>query len=174
MTVQVHAAGARRARWRVSLLRSAVAWAAIAFLVWFLWPVPIGGKTSMVLVVGNSMEPTFSAGDLVLARAGQPEVGDVIVYEPPGFDGALVVHRVTGGDASGWEVRGDNNDFTDPFTPTGSEVVGVVRVHIPYLGAILHWLASPTLWLGMILAAVVMAVWPDSTRVQEIPAERAS
>ena len=64
------------------------------------------------------MEPTYYTGDLVVARCGEPQVGDVVVYEPTDLGGARIIHRIVGGDADdGWEMQGDNNDFVDPFTP---------------------------------------------------------
>lgn len=147
--------------WRV--LGQIVAWALVAAVAWLIWPSALGGGTSFVIVSGQSMEPTYESGDLVIARDLTAYVGDVIVYAPQDLGGAQVVHRIIGGDAeSGWQVQGDNNDFVDPFFPSGDEVRGVVLLHIPNAGSVTMWLLNPLLWGAFILAAVVIFVWPSS------------
>lgn len=142
--------------------RQALAWAVLAATVYLLWPASLGGGTSLVIVSGDSMLPTYESGDLVVARKGGAQVGDVIVYAPQDLGGAQVVHRIIDGDAgSGWVLQGDNNDFLDPFYPTGSEVRGVVRLHVPNAGAVTMWFLNPLLWCTMILVGVVLALWPD-------------
>ena len=111
----------------LSLLGSILMGLVIAVGAWFGWPAKLGGATSIVVVSGVSMEPTYFTGDLVIARSAEASVGDVIVYAPEGFGGAQIVHRIVGGNAAdGWVMQGDNNDFKDPFTPKGDEVKGVV------------------------------------------------
>ena len=145
--------------WR--LLASVAAWAPIVALAWFVWPVALGGSTSFVFVSGESMTPTFQPGDLVVARALDVAVGDVIIYAPEGFGGAQIVHRVTGGDATGWTVQGDANTFVDPFTPSGEEIRGVVVAHVPGVGAVMHVLVNPLLWVGILLIAAALVAWPE-------------
>ena len=155
--------GAPRAHryWRV--LGQVLAWTLVATLGWLIWPAALGGSTSFVVVSGNSMEPTYESGDLVIARSGQPQVGDVIVYAPDSLGGAQVVHRVISGDAqTGWQVQGDNNDFVDPFFPSGSEVRGVVQVHVPHAGVVTRWLLNPLVWAALVLAGTVIAIWPPA------------
>lgn len=149
--------------WRV--LGQVLAWAAVAGVVWLIWPWSLGGATSFVVVSGESMEPTYESGDLVVARNLKAHKGDVIVYAPESLGGAQVVHRIIGGDAeTGWQVQGDNNDFVDPFFPSGDEVRGVVIFHIPNAGTVTMWLLNPLLWGAIILAAVVILIWPSSTQ----------
>ena len=149
--------------WRA--LGQVVAWVAVALVAWLIWPWSLGGDTSFVIVSGESMEPTYESGDLVIARDLIADVGDVIVYAPDTLGGAQVVHRIIGGDAeSGWQVQGDNNNFVDPFFPSGDEVRGVVLFHIPNAGSVTVWLLNPLLWGAVILAAVVILIWPSSSK----------
>lgn len=155
-------AGSLRASRHRRVLAQALAWALLAVLLYFLWPASLGGGTSLVIVSGESMEPTYESGDLVLARKGSPQVGDVIVYAPQDLGGAQVVHRIIDGDAeSGWKLQGDNNDFVDPFYPAGAEVRGIVHLHVPNAGVVTMWLLNPLLWCGVILVAMVIALWPS-------------
>lgn len=130
---------------------------------WFVWPTSLGGCTTLTIISGRSMEPTYYTGDLVVARCGDAAIGKVIVYEPADVGGARVIHRVTGGDAaSGWVMLGDNNDSTDPWTPRGDEVLGVAGLHVPGLGRLALVLLSPVLWVSLIVLAAAMLVWPGA------------
>ena len=97
---------------------------------WLLWPSSLGGCTTLTIVSGHSMEPTYYTGDLVVSRCGPVDVGDVIVYNPPNVGGARVIHRIIDGDASGWIVQGDNNDFVDPWQPTEENILGSAVLHL--------------------------------------------
>jgi signal peptidase len=92
-------------------------------------------------------------------------VGDVIVYQPASTGGARIIHRVIGGDAdAGWQMQGDNNDFVDPFTPRGEEVVGVAQLHVPRIGMVGAYLTSPVIWLSVIALALALLLWPQPER----------
>lgn len=140
---------------------------ALAVLV---WPSSLGGCTTLTIVSGLSMEPTYSTGDLVVARCGEPAVGDVVVYAPPGIDGTRVIHRVVGGDADGWVAQGDNNDFLDPWTPSSERVLGIARWHVPGIGTIGGMLLNPLTWASLLLIAAALVVWPSRERGADGPA----
>lgn len=152
-----------RARRLLSYVGSLALWAVVAFCAWFLWPSSLGGATTFVLVSGHSMEPDYFPGDLLVARTGEPSIGDAIVYRPGGqYGDAKVVHQIVGGDGvSGWEMKGINNDFIDQWRPTNEQVVGLVQVHIPSLGGLGTVLLSPVLWAGVLIVAVGLLVWPE-------------
>lgn len=156
----------------LSLLGSIAIWVIVAIDAWFLWPAQLGGSTSMVIVSGISMEPTYFDGDLVIARKVEPTVGDVIVYAPEGLGGAQIVHRIIGGNATdGWELQGDNNDFVDPFTPKGDEVKGVVLVHYSNFGRVTVLLLNPIVWSFVLLAAIVLMVWYGGDTCEDDPSD---
>ena len=96
-----------------------VAGAALVVLVCLFWaqylrPQSLGGHAGYVLVSGQSMEPRFHTGDLVLVEkhAGY-HPGEVIAYRVPKGDpmaGAQVIHRIVGGGAQhGFVVRGEGS-----------------------------------------------------------------
>lgn len=140
---------------------SSTAWILGALAVaWLLWPSSLGGCTTLTIVSGHSMEPTYYTGDLVVSRCGPVEVGDVIVYRPPDVGGARVIHRIVGGDTSGWVVQGDNNDFLDPWSPTQENILGSAVLHVPQLGKVAAILLSPLTWISLLLVALAIVVWP--------------
>lgn len=99
-------------------------------------PAPIGGRVTMSIVHGSSMQPTYSTGDMVfsLGRSSY-DVGDVIVYATDGGD---VIHRIVGGsDTDGFTTRGDNRTAVDEWTPTASDVGGTPFLRVPRAGGLL-------------------------------------
>lgn len=151
-----------RARRRLTFLADALAFAVVAAVAWAVWPASLGGATTFIIVDGSSMEPRFHSGDLVVARVGTPAVGDVVVYRPDGFDHALIVHQIVGGDgADGWVMQGENNTWTDPWRPTNADVVGVVHSMVPRLGSLTMFLVSPILWGCVLALAAALLLWPE-------------
>lgn len=145
------------------VVRGILGWALLLAGLWFVWPSTLGGCTTLTVVSGHSMEPTYFTGDLVVARCGTPAVGDVVVYRPTEVSGtARIIHRIVGGSGTtGWQMKGDNNSFDDPFRPTNADVVGVAVLHLPQVGRISVLLLNPWLWAGVILVALVLLIWPS-------------
>jgi signal peptidase I len=144
--------------------RGAVIAIFVALLVgWamFLRPPALGGGTSYVVVRGSSMLPLYTTGDLVLVReATTYSVGDVVAYRvPEGQIGAghLVIHRIIGGDASGYLLQGDNNDSPDPWQPAAGDVAGKAWIAFPSLGTVLVVAHQPAL-LGALAAAITVVL----------------
>ncbi len=140
-------------------------WLAVAVVAGvLLWPSSLGGCTTLTIVSGESMEPTYYTGDLVVSRCGPVEVGDVVVYNPPSVPGARVIHRVIGGDAeAGWTIQGDNNDFVDPWEPTDEYVLGSAVLHVPRAGLYASILLSPLTWISVLVIALAVILWPGTS-----------
>jgi nickel-type superoxide dismutase maturation protease len=67
-----------------------------------------------VEVAGDSMLPTFRAGDWLLARrTDSARVGDVVILARPDRPELLVIKRVRRRDSDGWWVEGDNPGSSD-------------------------------------------------------------
>lgn len=154
-------AGAVTPRRLVGIVASVLLYTLAAVAAFLLWPTSLGGCTTLTIVSGHSMEPTYYTGDLVVARCATASVGDVIVYQPKDLGGARIIHRITGGDATtGWTMKGDNNASADPFNPGSSEVLGVAKVYLPKVGLIARGLTSPFVWGSFILIAIGLFIWP--------------
>ncbi len=139
-------------------------WLVVAAAFVLLWPSALGGQSTFVIVAGHSMEPSYLPGDLVYARAGTPAVGDVVIYVPDGYPHSRVVHQIVGGDGvTGWDVKGINNSWHDPWAPTNADVVGIVRARIPDAGLVTKILLSPVPWICIIIVALGLLAWPEPT-----------
>jgi signal peptidase I len=134
-----------------------VAWALL------LRPTSLGGDATYVVVRGNSMEPAYATGDLLIVRATSAYVvGDAVAYRVPATEigaGTLVIHRIIGGDPElGFSVRGDSNPGEDPWHPRAADVVGRAYLHVPMLGRVTALLHQPITLAALAAALVVMWV----------------
>ena len=138
-----------------------IAIAIVACLFWaqYLRPQSLGGNTAYVLVSGQSMEPRYHTGDLVLVeKHASYHAGELIAYRVPKGDpmaGAQVIHRIIGGDARhGFVVRGDNRTAPDVWRPKAQDIVGAKALRLPDAIVILQYLRAP-IFLGLLAAAFV-------------------
>ncbi len=85
--------------------------------LWYVFaPTKLGGGASYVMIDGNSMEPTFHAGDLViLTKAPVYNVGDIVAYKDLKLN-AFIIHRIIEYEDGHYVLKGDNNAWIDPFT----------------------------------------------------------
>lgn len=148
--------------WTGPLLRSFAVAAAIVggLAAWAIFaPAQFGGAVGYVVIRGNSMEPTFSAGDLVVTReALEYRVGDVAAYRHP--EVGLVVHRIIGREGERFVFQGDNNDFTDGYQPLPGEMAGRLWFHVPKVGSWLLGLRHPLPIAALTALAIGGTLWP--------------
>src|SRR5699024_9769264 len=150
------------------MLRTTISWTFfVLFLIamsLFAGPREIGGPASYVVVTGSSMEPTYSDGDLVIARNHDSyDIDDVIVYDVPDEHEFSVVHRVIGESDGHYITKGDNRDEPDGWEISDDDVFGSVSRHIPRGGAAIRFLRRPPVVFGLVLGLGVLAFYkPDS------------
>ncbi len=149
------------ARRALNLLGLLLAIGAVVFWALFLRPQSLGGPAGYVLVSGQSMEPRYHTGDLVLVeRQSSYHVGELIAYHVPKGDpmaGAQVIHRIVGGDAHhGFVVQGDNRTAPDTWRPKPADIVGAKSLRIPDAIIVLKYVRSPVI-LGLLAACFVFA-----------------
>jgi signal peptidase len=133
----------------------------LACLFWaqFLRPQSLGGNAGYVLVSGQSMEPRYHTGDLVLVeKHSSYHAGQLIAYRVPKGDpmaGAQVIHRIIGGDAThGFIMRGDNRSAPDVWHPKPHDIVGAKALRLPGAIIVLQFLRAPV-FLAILAAAFV-------------------
>jgi signal peptidase I len=108
------------------------------------------GRIDYVVTNGVSMEPLYHQGDLVVvAHADHYAIGDIIAYHDAA-KGIVVLHRIVGGDAAGWIMRGDNNQSEDSVRPSSSQVIGRAIAHAPWIGHFFGSLAGGIALAGLI------------------------
>ena len=131
--------------------------AATAAAWWFLAPPVIGGSTSLAIVDGSSMFPTFERNDLVFIRPSSTyHVGDIVAYHSKLIH-CVVLHRVVAIHGGRYTFKGDNNKFLDPEQPTRSAFIGKRWFSLPAVGRIATLLHTP--WIAATLAALLVLAW---------------
>ena len=98
-------------------------------------------KYEPIAILSNSMIPTFKRGDvLVFKKLNSKEInnlkpGMIIVYQIGNKD---IVHRIVkvikNNDKVSYKTKGDNNNTSDNLIIKTSNIKGVVKFHIKYLG----------------------------------------
>ncbi|MDR1266205.1 MAG: signal peptidase I [Propionibacteriaceae bacterium] len=119
-------------------------------------------------VLSGSMEPSLSAGDIVVTRGFEPTnatglaIGDVITFLPWPDDPTLVTHRIVGktiepdGTIS-FTTQGDNNDSTDPWgVVKPHQIRGTVMYSIPKLGYVKSWVGDATATIVLVTAIALL------------------
>jgi signal peptidase len=138
-------------------------------------------STPLVVVTSDSMVPALQQGDLLVLQGRPAEdihLSDIIVYQDEWFPDAPVVHRVVAIDIVGetyyFFTRGDANHANDPGNRTIDEIIGVVVLRIPYLGAVSMFLRTPTGLAAIVLIFIAIIVLPElvckSEEEEEAPA----
>ncbi|MGD2253784.1 MAG: signal peptidase I [Anaerolineales bacterium] len=145
-----------RKRW----LRPALSALALVIIVasWVLFaPSQLGGSAGYVTISGNSMEPQFRKGDLVIVRRAKLyHVGEIVVYDSPIM--GTVIHRIVDTTADGFLLKGDNNDWTDSYRPSPEEIIGRYWLRIPSGGNVVKSLRHPAIWTVLILVAGIITL----------------
>ena len=134
-------------------------WKEIASYVVILLVVLIAAQ-HLNVVVSGSMEPAFYRGDIVLVQkadflgihefdVNDIQKGDVVVYDAKWFN-QPVIHRVINiAQINGtvvYEIKGDNNNASDPYFVTKDQIQSKVvtfgdnLVVIPKVGYLSLWL----------------------------------
>ena len=144
-----------------SIIAMIVVWLALA-------PTQAGGLASYIIVIGNSMEPKFHIGDLVIAHEqASYQVGDEVVYRNMELEN-FVFHRIISEDTGRYVLQGDNNDWVDTYQPVPEEVIGKLWLHVPRGGLAIRKIRNPFVLalvgafiaaLGAVAAATSAVSW---------------
>ena len=119
-------------------------------------------------IVSGSMEPAYSAGDLIYVKEADPEtikVGDVITFVL-NEDLVVATHRVVRIDTEKqrFYTKGDANETEDGSPVHFNNVIGIPRFAIPGLGYVSDFIQhSPGMYITIAAVAVliILAFAPD-------------
>jgi signal peptidase I len=119
-------------------------------LLWIIFaPIQVGGQSYYVIINGNSMEPLFHKGDLVVLKSAQQfGVGDIVVYKYPGIGN--VIHRIISVSGTHYQIKGDNNSWIDGYSPQKNEIIAKYWFSITGVGTIIGKLKSPWIIAGIV------------------------
>lgn len=99
------------------------------------------GMLQVFVVLSGSMQPTFTAGDVIVTvdtPVHSLQVNDIITYRSPDNMKSLVTHRIVNiiKDSQGltFQTKGDANEDPDQYVVSSELVVGRMMFTIPYVG----------------------------------------
>jgi signal peptidase I len=152
---------------------------ALALALAVALPLAFGDRTHTVLT--GSMEPTISAGDVVIDERISPtsaRVGDIVTFRDPEDQSRLITHRVRSIRRAGshlWFVtRGDANNTTERWRIAADGELGRVAYTVPWVGHVAVFSHTP-LGLVLLLAVPLTLLGLDElARIWRSPAERAT
>lgn len=129
-------------------------------------PMPFGYGAAVVL--SGSMEPEFSAGDLIVVKeAERYEQNDIVVYKDKN---SLVVHRIININGETITTKGDANKSADE--PIGISVVkGKVLFCIPFAGNVVRFIKTPIGTICIIAFVIVLIEIPYRNKKKKDDAE---
>ena len=150
-------ASERRSSWRSRLVTGLML--AVGVTVLALGFTVRAASLHLNTVLSNSMQPSFSAGDLVVTRTvptGSLQVGDVITFVQPGTARPLI-HRISSLQDGVITTRGDANPVDDPWrlTLTGTTADRLVAV-VPYLGWLTQLQRPALLLAGALIGLLIV------------------
>lgn len=90
-------------------------------------------------IMSNSMHPVYNRGDMVIVRQKDSstdiKIGDIIQYTAKS---RTITHRVVvvvvDKDVVQYITRGDNSNSNDPWLISESQISGIVKARIPFIG----------------------------------------
>lgn len=141
--------------------------AVILLNVWMLVQQSVMGKStpqvfgySQYIVTSGSMEPSFSAGDMILVKEQEEyNLGDVVTFLDP--QGATVTHRIVGRVSGQFITQGDANNVEDQDLLPPGNILGKVQTVLPGAGSAAMFLRSPLGLLVLLAVGVLLIKLPD-------------
>lgn len=105
---------------------------------------------SQAIVVSGSMEPLFSAGDLLLFREQETyEINDVVIFSQQDY---YVTHRIVDTKEGGFVTQGDANNTQDEEVLRPEQIQGKMVAVFTGVGAVLTFFKSP---LGIFILIIL-------------------
>jgi signal peptidase len=163
-----------------AVVRLSVLTTLAGLLFWAVAPTAFGWRAAMI--TSGSMEPGIRPGDLVMLVPIDEETvrasalkGAVVQVNNPVRPGELMVHRVIGkNDAGALITKGDNNATRDYAPVAPSQVLGVARIRVPYVGLPMLWLRNGQMVpLGAMALVLLVLAWPERAKPAARDAGRA-
>lgn len=122
---------------------------------------------SQAVVLSGSMEPAFSAGDmLIFNECPAYTVGDVVIFRS---GESFVTHRIVGERDGGFVTKGDANNTEDKELLSTGSIEGRLLLVVPGVGGALTFLRSP---LGLLLLVLVGVALIESDTLLDLLGKR--
>lgn len=120
------------------------------------------GQVHFMAVSGGSMEPTITKDDIILALPVNTEklgIGDIISYKHlQGEQQIIITHRIVGITYEGIKTKGDAYDVPDSYMVVPEDVIGVMKLKIPYVGFLVHFARTTQGLMALVVLPAVLLI----------------
>ena len=128
------------------------------------------GGFKLYVVMSGSMEPKIHTGSLVVDwPAKSYEVGDIITFGPDTKTQTPTTHRIVEKrsvlEQATYITKGDANNTADTREITNTDVIGKVRLAIPYLGYVLSVAKRPFGFMILVIIPAVIVIYDEVRKV---------
>jgi signal peptidase len=130
------------------------------------------GMLQVLVVLSGSMQPTFTAGDVIVTvdtPVHSLQVNDIITYWSPDNMKSLVTHRIVNiiNDSQGlaFQTKGDANEGVDQYVVPAELVVGRMVLTIPYVGHVASISHSFIGFLLLVLAPGIVVIGAEVVNI---------
>lgn len=160
---------------RVAVAAVVTATAALALAIF--GPLAFGDRPYTVLT--GSMEPTISAGDVVIDERISPleaEVGDVVTFRDPQDQSRQLTHRVKSIRRQGshlWFVtQGDANNTVEHWRVATGGSLGRVLYTVPWVGHVAVLTKTPLGLALLVIVPVLLLALDEMQKIWRRPEEK--
>lgn len=160
---------------RLAVAAVAIATAALALAVF--GPLALGDRPYTVLT--GSMEPTISAGDVVIDERISPlraRVGDVVTFRDPEDQSRQLTHRVKRIRRAGshlWFVtQGDANNTVERWRIAADGSLGRVLYTVPWVGHVAVLTRTPLGLALLVIVPVLLLALDELLKIWRRPEEK--
>lgn len=114
---------------------------------------------SQATVISNSMQPEFSAGDMLIFReCDDYGTSDIVIFRS---GSAYVTHRIVSENGDSFTTKGDANNTADKELLSLESIEGKMVFVIPNVGRIIAFFKTPLGILVLVAAAILLLELPS-------------
>lgn len=135
-------------------------------MAWAVMPLALGWQGRVVL--SGSMRPAIVPGDVILTVPTDPATlhpGEAVAFRDPARLGRVDVHRIVRRNPDGsFITRGDANAQPDSTPVPASDIVGLPRLRVPWVGLPQYWWQQHDYrHIGLTVILLTGAIWAVAT-----------
>lgn len=126
----------------------------------------------VLTVQSGSMEPNIKKGSVVLISPSEHySVGDVVTFGQISKSEMPITHRIkevlTQNGKTLFITKGDNNPVQDMLAISQENIIGKVRIEVPYLGYAINFVRNPGGFVALVVIPGVVIAYDQGRKARE-------
>lgn len=117
----------------------------------------------LIVIESGSMEPTLKVGSVCYThKESIIHERDIVTYYTGSNDDVYVTHRVVDINPDGsYLLKGDNSNMEDQNQVTDDNIIGTVKLNIPYVGYCIKFISTLEGKVAVILGLLTLLVFSE-------------